>query len=172
MYKQNPNANNPITEISFEIGNDLNSCYKKLSERGFDIVEGDIRKGAGGKYCALGIKRGTSNYPIRDIIGFLTNNKEGFSIIENGHEYKMIKDGNNNGDIHKGSKGEDLYLYYSIDQTIGTPIKEIVFTSFPNRKASKMEVAQNYSGSLRNGDLDINARRGKKTPFNYIIIIR
>ena len=25
---------------------------------------------------------------------------------------------------------------------------------------------------VRNGDLDINARIGKKTPFNYIIIIR
>ena len=170
--KINKNANNPITEVSFEISDDLKSCYRKLRERDFEIVEGDIRRGAGKKYCVLGYKRGTSYFPITDIIGFLSNYKEGYSIRENGFEYRMIKDGNNNGDIHKGSKGEDLYLYYTTDQNVGTPIKELIFASYPDRKSSKMEVVQNYSGSLRGGDLDINAKRGSKTPFNYIIIIR
>ena len=133
-------------------------------------MDGDIRQGAGGKFVALGYKKGTNNYPITNIIGFLSKEKEDSTIYENGYQYAMIKDGSGNGDIHKGSKGEFLFLYYTNDIRVGMPIKGLIFTSLKHAKTDNKECVQNYSGSLKNGNLDINAKRGG--PFNYIIIIR
>ena len=172
MIMNTPGADHPITEVTFEIGNDLESCYKSLINRRFEVIDGDIRVGGGKKYVALGYKKGTSNFPITNIIGFLSNNKEETTIYENGYEYKMIQDGNKNGDIHKGSGKENLYLYYTTSQFAGSPIQRLIFASYPRKKISNMEVVQNFSRSLRQGDLDINAKRGGSTPFNYIIIIR
>ena len=163
--------NNPITHISFEIGNKINICYDNLLKRGFDYVEGDIRNGSGKKFVAIGYKRLSNCYPITNIIGLLSKNREPQSIIEKGIQYDMILDGKGNGDIHKGSGGSDLYLYYTNNINAGSPIREIIFSSYPQKKTSKIEAVQNCSKSRRQGDLDINAERGK-TPFNYIIIIR
>ena len=163
---------NPITHISFAIGNNINSCYDNLSKRGFNFVEGDIRIGAGKKYVAIGYKRLQNYYPITNIIGFLSQKREPQGIYENGIEYHMIIDENSNGDIHKGSGGSFLYLYYTNNIKVGSPIREIIFVSYPKKRTNKLEVVQNYSKSRRQGDLDINAERGKKTPFNYIIIKR
>ena len=165
-------GNEPITEVSFSIGDNIDSCYQNLQDRGFNIVEGDIRIGSGKKFVAIGYKRGTSNFPITNIIGFLSDHREDSTIYENGYEYRMIRDGNGNGDIHKGSGGVDLYFYYTNNIYCGTPIKDLIFASYPKKKRSTAEVVKNCSRSIRQGELDVNARRGSKTPFNYIFIVR
>ena len=47
----------PISEITFKIGDNINSCYENLTKRGYSKVEGDIRVGGRGKFVALGYKR-------------------------------------------------------------------------------------------------------------------
>ena len=46
-----------ITDISFSINKKPYRCYNTLKNNGYQLIQGDIRKGAGGKYCTLGIKR-------------------------------------------------------------------------------------------------------------------
>ena len=166
------NYQNPITTISFSISKkSIDECYQMLQNRGFSHVEGDIRTGAGKKYVALGYKRDQYLYPITNILGFLSDKSQPETIYENGIEYTKICDDKGNGDIHKGSGGSDLYLYYTRDNRIGKPpIRELIFASYLQKKTSRIEVVQNYSRSKRSGDLDINAERAH--PYNYIIVIR
>ena len=170
MYGYSSYGKPPITEVTFEIGDDIQSCYSRLQSRGFKVIDGDIRQGWGGKFAALGYRRTPNKYPITNIIGFLSKDKPQQTIYEYGYPYMMIQDGNGNGDIHKGSKGDFLQLYYTCDPNVGMPIKELIFQSFKQEKNDMRECVQNYSGSLKKGDLDINAKRGGS--FNYIFISR
>ena len=50
---------NPITDITFRIGNGINKCYDDLIKDGYEYIDGDIRDTCGGKFCALGVKKYT-----------------------------------------------------------------------------------------------------------------
>ena len=168
----------PITEISFSIDNKIEDCYKKLQIRGFTIVEGNIRMGSDKKCVALGYKRliGDINNPssvyITNIIGIVTTEKMPNQIYENGVEYYMITDENLNGDINKSSGGFDIYLYYTYEKMVNSPIKELIFTSYREQITPHVDSIKNASISLKSGILDINVGRGKKAGYNYIFIIR
>ena len=56
----------PISEITFKIGDNINSCYENLTKRGYSKVEGDLRVGGRGKFVALGYKR--ANYTCEKYI--------------------------------------------------------------------------------------------------------
>ena len=103
-----------LSDISFSISDNLNDCYDELTKRNFLFIEGDIRQSMGKKFCALGIKKENTANPITNIIGIVSENREPYSIIEDGHLYKMIIDQNGNRDINKDSGGYYLYLilYY------------------------------------------------------------
>ena len=165
----------PISEITFKIGDNINSCYENLTKRGYSKVEGDLRVGGRGKFVALGYKR--ANYTcekyISNIIGVVSESTMPFKIYENGLEYTMVIDENGNGDINKGSHGFYIYLYYiESDKLMGLPIKELIFQSSKNALNTHVETVNNSSNSKRKGKLDINAGRGGSSPFNYILIIR
>ena len=162
----------PIIDISFSIGDKLEDCYSNLQARGFSYVEGDIQIKGGSKYVALGYKRGKEKAPITDIIGIIEEKKVDYeTIYENGIEYKSITDGKNNRDIHKGSGGNFLGLYYTRDEIKGSPIKELIFASYTQKLTSKIEVVQNAETNKSKGNLNLNDGRNKNI-FNYIIIIR
>ena len=170
----------PIYKITFQIGDNLSECYQKLTDRGFTKVEGDIRIGGGGKFCALGYKRikeGTNNpyfYYITNILGVVSDIQMPYFIYENSIKYTMIIDKNDNGDINKGSEGFYIYLYYTTNEhLLLNSIKDLVFISLKEKVNSKAEMIQNAAtNSIKNGILDINVGRGGSSPFNYIIIIR
>ena len=165
-------VNDPITEISFSIDWDIYSCYKTLTKKGYITIQGDIRQGAGGRYCAIGIKRffQTNQQPITNIIGRVSWSNQPDKIVENGIEYKLIYDDKKNGDIHKSSGGNYLHLYYTKDTRAGLPIKDIAIGSYSHPMYCGMEVAQHAKKSKGTGPLDINTGRGG--PYNYILIFR
>ena len=160
-----------ITDISFSIGYNINSCYDTLSKMGYRPIQGDIRQGAGRRFCAIGIKRffETQKKPITNIIGIVSWSNQPQKIKEDGIEYTLITDNRNNGDIHKGSGGNYLHFYYTKDTRAGKPIRDISVGSYPHPLSCDMEVV-NHSKISGNGALDINTGRGG--PFNYIFIFR
>ena len=88
-------------------------------------IEGDIRKGVADLYCILGCKYEKNKPFITNIIGSVSDKEEPFIIYENEIEYNAIKDPLNNCNIHKGSGGNFLYLYFTVDKRAGKPIKNI-----------------------------------------------
>ena len=160
-----------ITDISFSIGYNINTCYNTLSKKGYRPIQGDIRQGAGRRFCAIGIKRffETQKKPITNIIGIVSWSNQPQKIKEDGIEYTLITDNRNNGDIHKGSGGNYLHFYYTKDKRAGKPIRDISVGSYPHPLSCDMEVV-NHSKISGNGALDINTGRGG--PFNYIFIFR
>ena len=160
-----------ITDISFSIGYNINTCYNTLSKKGYRPIQGDIRQGAGRRFCAIGIKRffETQKKPITNIIGIVSWSNQPQKIKEDGIEYTLITDNRNNGDIHKGSGGNYLHFYYTRDTRAGKPIRDISVGSYPHPLSCDMEVV-NHSKISGNGALDINTGRGG--PFNYIFIFR
>ena len=163
-----------ITDISFSIDSNVNGCYNTLKGNGYRLIQGNIRQGAGGKYCALGIKRffNTNKEAITNIIGTVSGSNQPQKIKEDGIEYTLITDNRNNGDIHKGSGGNYLHLYYTKDKRAGKPIREISVGSYDHafRKDCDMEVVNHSKNSKGSGPLDINSGRGG--PYNYIFIFR
>ena len=160
-----------ITDISFSIDSNVNGCYNTLKGNGYRLIQGDIRQGAGGKDCAIGIKRffNTNKEAITNIIGIVSGSSQPQKIKEDGIEYTLITEIRNNGDIHKGSGGNYLFLYYTKDKRAGKPIRDISVGSYPHPLSCDMEVV-NHSKISGNGALDINTGRGG--PFNYIFIFR
>ena len=162
----------PIIDVSFSIGETIKDCYSNLSKRAFTYVEGDIQMKGGNKFVAMGYKRGVDKSPITDIIGVIQDKNTGENIIyEDGIEYTIITDDNKNRDIHRGSGGNYLCFYYTRDELKGSPIKEIIFATYPQKISSNIEVVQNSSLSKYRGDLNINEGRNTNQ-FNYIILIR
>ena len=160
-----------ITDISFSINSNVNKCYSYLKGNGYRLIQGNIRQGAGGKYCALGIKRffNTNKEAITNIIGTVSGSNQPQKIKEDGIEYTLITDNRNNGDIHKGSGGNYLHLYYTKDKRAGKPITDISVGSYDHALNCDKEVVKHSKNSERTGDLDINTGRGK--PYNYIFIL-
>ena len=77
---------NPITDITFRIGNGINKCYNDLIKDGYEYIDGDIRDTCGGKFCAIGVKKynGNSGAPITNIIGTLSKGREPLEIKQDG----------------------------------------------------------------------------------------
>ena len=160
-----------ITYISFNIDNNINGCYNILKGKGYRSIQGDIRQGSGGKYCAVGIKKffETNKEAITNIIGTVSGSNQPQKIEEDGIEYTFITDNNNNGEIHKGSGGNYLHLYYTKDKRAGKPITDISVGSYDHALNCDKEVVKHSKNSEHTGDLDINTGRGK--PYNYIFIL-
>ena len=165
---------NYITDISFSIDSKNNGCYNTLKGNGYGLIQGDIRQGAGGKVCTLGVKRffETNKEAITNIIGTVSGSNQPQKIKEDGIEYTLITDNRNNGDIHKGSGGNYLHLYYTKDKRAGKNITDISVGSFNHafRQDFDMEVVNHSKNSKGYGALDLNSGRGG--PYNYIFIFR
>ena len=165
---------NYITDISFSIDSKNNGCYDTLKGNGYGLIQGDIRQGAGGKVCTLGVKRffETNKEAITNIIGTVSGSNQPQKIKEDGIEYTLITDNRNNGDIHKGSGGNYLHLYYTKDKRAGKNITDISVGSFNHafRQDFDMEVVNHSKNSKGYGALDLNSGRGG--PYNYIFIFR
>ena len=167
-----------ITSISFFISNSIDLSVAQLNYYGFKEIEGDIRKGAGDLFCVLGCKYEIDHPYITNIIGSVSDNEEPVIIYEKGIKYTAVKDPLNNSDIHKGSGGNYLYLYYTNDPKAGKPIKNIKtvstqeFLNLPNIvKYSTRHTKYNKPFE----PLDCNRGRGnifKKSIQNYIFIER
>ena len=165
---------NYITDISFSIDSKNNGCYNTLKGNGYGLIQGDIRQGAGGKVCTLGVKRffETNKEAITNIIGTVSGSNQPQKIEEDGIEYTFITDNNNNVEIHKGSGGNYLHLYYTKDKRAGKNITDISVGSFNHafRQDFDMEVVNHSKNSKGYGALDLNSGRGG--PYNYIFIFR
>ena len=163
---------NPITSISFRIGDDIDTCYNKLMDDGYDYIEGDIRWTCGGKFCAIGIKNFSrfNGPPITNIIGTISKVREPNEITQDGCRYKMIIDNEMNGDINRGSCQAYLYLYYTTDYCNKSPIKDLIYATYKHKKSSNQEVVQNSERSEKKFDLDLCA--GLSENYGYIYIIR
>ena len=167
-----------ITSISFFLSNSIDLSVAQLNYYGVKEVGGDIRKGAGDLFCVLGCKYEKNQPFITNIIGSVNDNEEPVIIYENGIKYTAIKDPLNNSDIHKGSGGNFLCLYYTNDPKAGKPIKNLKFEStkeilnLPNIVKYCMRPTK-YNKPFE--PLDCNRGRGtrlRKTPQNYIFIER
>ena len=167
-----------ITSVSFFLSNSIDLSIAQLKYYGFEEVEGDIRKGAGDLFCVLGCKYEKDQPFITNIIGSVNDKEEPVIIYEKGIKYYAVKDPLNNSDIHKGSGGNFLCLYYTNDPRAGKPIKSLKIVStqeilnLPNIVKYCMRNTK-YNKPFE--PLDCNRGRStkfKKTPQNYIFIER
>ncbi len=167
-----------ITSISFFRSNSIELSMNELQYYNYEPIEGDIRRGDGGLCCLLGCKYEINQPSITNIIGSVSDKEEPVMINEDEIKYNVIKDPLNIADIHKGSGGNFLYLYFTTDTRAGKPIKFLkILTSNqslnqPNFvKYSKRNTK--YNQPLES--LDCNRGRGnifRKTPYIYIVIER
>ena len=167
-----------ITSISFFRSNSIDLSMKELQYYNFEPVEGDIRKGAGGLYCILGCKYENNKPFITNIIGSVSDKEEPVIIYENEIKYTVIKDPLNNSDIHKGSGGNFLFLYYTIDPRAGKPIKNLKILTTKkilNEPNHVKYCMRNTKFNKTFESLDCNRGRDniiRRTPQIYIIIER
>lgn len=122
---QEPEKGDYITSLSFYRSNSVDLSVAQLIYYGYDPIDGDIRKDAGGLFCILGCKYEKNQPYITNIIGSVSEKEEPVIIYENGIQYSAVKDPLNNADIHKGSGGNFLCFYYTKDPKAGKPIKKI-----------------------------------------------
>ena len=145
---------------------------------GYEHVEGDIRKDAGGMFCILGCKYEKIQAYITNIVGSISNREEPAVIFENGIKYIIVKDPLNNSDIHKGSCVNYFYLYITKDPRTGKSIKGLKTLS--TREFLKGDNIVKYcSRTIKYNKpfepLDCNRGRDsiiRLTPQNYIFIER
>ena len=167
-----------ITSISFFLSNSVDLCLAQLLYYGYQQIEGDIRKDSGGLYCILGCKYEKNQPYITNILGSVSESEEPAVIYENGIQYNVVKDPLNNADIHKGSGGNYLCLYYTKDPKAGKPIKNLKTLS-TKEKLNDQNIVKYCSRKTRYNKpfepLDCNRGRDNIfiiTPQNYIFIIR
>ena len=164
-----------ITSISFFISNSIDLSLAQLLYYGYEPVEGDIRKDAGGLYCILGCKYEKNQEFITNIIGSVNDKEEPVIIYENEIRYNAIKDPLNNSDIHKGSGGNFLSLYFTKDPKAGKPIKRLK-TLNTKELLKEPNIVKYCSRKTKYNKpfepLDCNRGRGNFTSQNYIFIER
>ena len=168
-----------ITSISFYLSNSIDLSIAQLLYYGYEHIEGDIRKDAGGLYCILGCKYEKNQQYITNIIGSVSDKEEPVIIYEDGIKYNAVKDPlNNNADIHKGSGGNFLCFYYTTDPKAGKPIKRL--RTLSTKEILKDQNIVKYCTRKTRYNkpfepLDCNRGRDsiiRKTPQNYIFIER
>ena len=166
-----------ITDISFYLGNSIDLCVAELIYYGYEQVEGDIRKKAGGLFCILGCKYEKNQPSVTNIIGSVSDKEEPAIIYENGIQYKAVKDPLKNSDIHKGSGGNVLFLYYTKDPKAGKPIKRLKnllnISTKVNVKNDNIVKYCTRSTKYNKPFEPLDCNRGRSfTPCNYIFIER
>ena len=167
-----------ITSVSFFLSNSIDLSVAQLLYYGYEHVEGDIRKDSGGLYCILGCKYEKNQPYITNIIGSVSDKEEPVIIYENGIKYNAIKDPLNNSDIHKGSGGNILCLYYTKDPKAGKPIKGLRTLSTRQVLKDKNIVKYCTRKTRYNKPFEpLDCNRGRDTiirftPQNYIFIER
>lgn len=100
-----------------------NECINMLSRQGYNIVNYDLNKSAGGKYIYLGYKT-TKKYDeaIKTIRVFEGSKYKKDSVTVDGKTYKLCPyDGDDNfkktkGELNCKAGGKDLYLFYSKEE--------------------------------------------------------
>ena len=167
-----------ITSISFFISKAIDLSLSQLIYYGYEPVDGDIRKNAGGLFCILGCKYEKNKEFITNIIGSVSDKEEPVIIYENEIKYVAIKDPFNNSDIHNGSGGNFLTLYFTTDPKAGKPIKKLRNVS--TKEILKDDNIVKYCSRKTKYNkpfepLDCNRGRDniiRNTPQNYIFIER
>lgn len=170
-----PPTNNSdyITEITFAIGKNIEECRNKLESKQYTIINDDIRRGGKKKYVLLGYKKNNNEQPITNIIGLYSEVKLINGTLEcNSCKYTQIIDSDNKeGDIHRGSGGNFLYLYYTRDKKAGLPLRALKPQYFKDPIEDNNKFIQNAQWSLTNGNLNIIWSRGGGT-YNFIELCR
>ena len=167
-----------ITSLCFYSSNSIDLCIAQLLYYGYEHIEGDIRKDAGGLFCILGCKYEKGQPYITNIVGSVSDREEPAVIFENGIKYIVVKDPLNNADIHKGSGGNYFCLYITKDPKAGKPIKGLKTLS--TREFLKGDNIVKYCSRKTKYNkpfepLDCNRGRDsiiRFTPQNYIFIER
>ena len=175
---QEPEKGEYITSITFFRGNSIDLCVAQLIYYGYEQVEGDIRKDAGGLFCVLGCKYEKNQPFITNIIGSVSDKEEPVIIYENGIQYNAVKDPLNNADVHKGSGGNFLCFYFTKDPKAGKPIKSL--RTLSTREILKDPNIVKYCSRKNKYNkpsepLDCNRGRDsiiRFTPQNYIFLVR
>ena len=167
-----------ITSLCFYSSNSIDLSVAQLLYYGYDHIEGDIRKDAGGLFCILGVKYEKDQPNITNIIGSVSDREEPAIIFENGIKYIVVKDPLNNADIHKGSGGNYFYLYFTKDPKAGKPIKGLKTLSTREFLTGDNIVKYCSRKTKYNKPFEpLDCNRGRDsiirfTPQNYIFIER
>ena len=167
-----------ITSLCFYLSNSIDLSIAQLLYYGYDNIEGDIRKDAGGLFCILGVKYEKDQPNITNIIGSVSDREEPAVIFENGIKYTVVKDPLNNADIHKGSGGNYFCLYITKDPKAGKPIKELKTLSTREFLTGDNIVKYCSRKTKYNKPFEpLDCNRGRDsiirfTPQNYIFIVR
>ena len=167
-----------ITSLCFYSSDSVDLSVAQLLYYGFDYIEGDIRKNAGGLFCILGVKYEKDQLNITNIIGSVSDREEPAVIFENGIKYTVVKDPLNNADIHKGSGGNYFCLYITKDPKAGKPIKGLKTLSTKELLTGDNIVKYCSRKTKYNKPFEpLDCNRGRDsiirfTPQNYIFIER
>ena len=167
-----------LTSLCFYCSNSIDLCVSQLLYYGYEYIEGDIRKDAGGLFCILGVKYEKDLPYITNIIGSVSDKEEPAVIFENGIKYTVVKDPLNNADIHKGSGGNYFCLYITKDSKAGKPIKGLKTLSTKEFLTGDNIVKYCSRKTKYNKPFEpLDCNRGRdsiirSTPQNYIFIER
>ncbi|MBP5227125.1 MAG: hypothetical protein J6336_07045 [Kiritimatiellae bacterium] len=118
-------ATSYITDVMLIGGtkNEVNSLKSSLTSQGWQFIDQDLNKGAGGDYIYLLYKSGDSNDPgnHNGITDFFINNSSDYADEDtyNGRTYHLVPyDGGAHfkslkGDLNSKANGADIHLYYT-----------------------------------------------------------
>ena len=107
-------AINYVSEIATAAGSSRENCIKQLTDNGYQYIDLDLNKGAGGDYIYMGYKT-TTKYTDAITNLIVSEGKSSDTRID-GYDYTMTKCLNGfNGDLNKGAGGKWLYLKYTKD---------------------------------------------------------
>jgi hypothetical protein len=111
----------PITGLELSFGED------SAVSAGYEKINTDLNKGAGGKYIFLAVSRDLSlGEPITNIHVRFDGEKNP------SEDYVNVQSNSDTTDLNKGAGGADVYMSYSREKDRGKPIKQVGFIQGEN----------------------------------------
>lgn len=149
------NSGTYISDIKCANNSSASSAQNALTSAGYNVIDFDLNKGAGGDYIYMGYKTTTDpSKAIKDICFYSDPTDCGcnkFTIKINGKACEYIVD--NYTDLNKGSGGDYIYACYTKDSMAGAPITSISFDTSTggSGKVCGEPATPNIPADLNNG---------------------
>lgn len=125
------NSGTFISDIRCSQDSNSSTAKSTLTSAGYNVIEYDLNKDAGGNYVYMGYKTTTNpSDAIKDLCFYSDLDDLGcnkFTIKINGKECEYVCD--KHADLNKGSGGDYIYACYTKDSYAGAPITAISFST-------------------------------------------
>ena len=161
-------------------GLDAKNMRNEYTNKGWTVLEQDLNQGNGGWYVHIAYKTSSTANPYSGYItDICASNKKVDSFTSDGRTYYKVptNDSKFDGDLNRGSNGNDIYLYFTCDRKnlsdyggskrVMTRLSTTINTNGNTDDGDNSSLAVSWRNSSYSGYVDTNKGAGVST---YIFI--